>query len=104
MTYDIASIDLPLGTVSAVTSRGIATQTETLLPLMDPVDIVDMSIEWVEVFLFQKNTLAERSNFGKVMSESPDVLVSGGSTNARTDPLEQVIHQSDIHIQNGLAG
>ena len=39
----------------------MATQTETLLPLIDPVDIVDMSIECVEVFLFQKNTFLENS-------------------------------------------
>ena len=56
-----ALIDLPLGTVSAVMSRAMATQTETLLPLIDPVDIVDMSIECVEVFLFQKNTFLENS-------------------------------------------
>ena len=31
----------------------MATQTETLLPLIDPVDIVDKSIECVEVFLFK---------------------------------------------------
>ena len=43
MKYDI-TIDLLLGTVSAVMSRAMATQTETLLPLIDPVDIV-MSIE-----------------------------------------------------------
>ena len=48
-TYDIASIDLPLGTVSAVMSRAMATRTETLLPLIDPVDIVDMLIECVEL-------------------------------------------------------
>ena len=39
----------------------MATQTDTLLPLIDPVDIVDMSIECVEVFLFQKNTFVELS-------------------------------------------
>ena len=60
MKYDI-TIDLLLGTVSAVMSRAMATQTETLLPLIDPVDIV-MSIECVEVFLFQKNTFVEHSN------------------------------------------
>ena len=47
---------------SAVMNRAMATQTETLLPLIDPVDIVDMSIECVEVFLFQKNTFVEHSN------------------------------------------
>ena len=52
MKYDI-TIDLLLGTVSAVMSRAMATQTETLLPQIDPVDIV-MSIECVEVFLFTK--------------------------------------------------
>ena len=60
MKYDI-TIDLLLGTVSPVMSRAMATQTETLLPLIDPVDIV-MSIECVEVFLFQKNTFVEHSN------------------------------------------
>ena len=40
----------------------MATQTETLLQLLDPVDIVDMSIECVEVFLFQKKTFVELSN------------------------------------------
>ena len=60
MKYDI-TIDLLLGTVSAVMSRAMATQTETLLPLIDPVDIV-MSIECVEVFLFQKNTFVEHRN------------------------------------------
>ena len=60
--HDIASIDLPLGTVSAVISRAMATQTEALLPLIDPVDIVDMSIECVEMCLFQKNTFVEHSN------------------------------------------
>ena len=62
MTYDIALIDLRLGTVSTVMSQAMATQTETLLPLIDPVNIVDMSIECVEVFLFQKNTFVELSN------------------------------------------
>ena len=62
MTYDIASIDLPLGTVSAVMSQAMATQTETLLSLIDPVDIVNMSIDCVEVFLFQKNTFVGHSN------------------------------------------
>ena len=80
MTYDIASIDLPLGTVSAVMSRAVATQTETLLPLIDPVGIVDMSMECVEVFLVQKNTFVEHSNSLKVMSKSHKVFVSGGST------------------------
>ena len=60
MKYDI-TIDLLLGAVSAVMSRAMATQTETLLPLIDPVDIA-MSIECVEVFLFQKNTFVEHSN------------------------------------------
>ena len=40
----------------------MATQTETLLPLIDPVDIVDMSIECVEVFLFKNKTFVELSN------------------------------------------
>ena len=40
----------------------MATQIETLLPLIDPVDIVDMSLECVEVFLFQKNTFVEHNN------------------------------------------
>ena len=62
MTYDIASIDLPLGTVSGVMSRAMAIQTETLLPLIAPVDIVDMSIECVEVFIFQKNPFVDHSN------------------------------------------
>ena len=44
----------------------MATQTETLLPLIDPADIVDMSIECVEVFLFQKNTFVEHSNSLKI--------------------------------------
>ena len=43
-------------------SRAMATQTETLLPLIDPGDIVDLSIECVDVFLFQKNTSVEHSN------------------------------------------
>ena len=62
MTYNIASIDLPIGTISAVMSRAMATKTETLLPLINPVYIVDMSIECVEVFLFQKNTFVGHSN------------------------------------------
>ena len=57
MTYDITCRwTCHLERFSAVMSRAMATQTETLLPLIDPVDIVDMSVECVEVFLFQKNT------------------------------------------------
>ena len=63
MTYDITRRSTcHLERFSAVMSRVMATQTETLLPLIDPVDIVDMSIEFVEVFLFQKNTFVEHSN------------------------------------------
>ena len=53
----------------------MATQTETLLPLIDPVDIVDMSIECVEGFLIQKNTFLENS-----CKKSHEVFASAGST------------------------
>ena len=81
MTYDIASIDLPLGMISAVVSRVMATQSETLLPLIDPVDIVNiMSIDCFEVFLFQKNTFVGHSNSLKSHVKSHEVFVSGGSS------------------------
>ena len=60
MTYDITRRSTcHLERFSAVMSRAMATQTETLLPLIDPVDVVDMSIECVEVLLLQKNTFVE---------------------------------------------